>query len=271
MSSPSGPPDPFDPRASARPPQANAGDPLVPDDVAGWVARISGVARRSWAALLPLQLAAGFTGLVVGTLAGPPFDGSPLDPAAIGPDFLGTTVLAGLVLVGVLAFTSATSVVLAVRHANGEPTTLADAARAASGRVLPLVGRLLVAGLLVTVGVFLVVPAVYLAVVFGASLYGVVVVERGGIRRCFALVNPRLLPTLGRMLLAVGAYLGFLTVAGVIVSAVGGGSLPGRIAQVLLGAVTGVVGVGVAVVTYAELRARERPGVGTATLAAELG
>ena len=131
-------------------------------------------------------------------------------------------------------------------------------------------GWLLVAGLLIVAGTLLILPAIYLGVVFVASLYGVVVVERRGIGRCFALVNPRLLPTFGRILLAVGAYFAFLATVDVLVSVAGAGPVATTVVQVAAGSVVGVVGVAVAVVTYAELRAGERPGVSTATFAAQL-
>jgi hypothetical protein len=272
MSMPPGPQDPFDPRSFPEPPTRYRGgaDPLVPGDVGGWIERVVGVVRRSWPALLPVQLAATAAGVGVGAAAGPPFDGTPLDPTTIGPDFLGTTVLAGAVMLLVTAVAAAVSVVLVVRHAAGDPLTIGRAAAIAGGRVLPLAGWLLVAGLLIVAGTLLILPAIYLGVVFVASLYGVVVVERGGIGRCFALVNPRLVPTLGRILLAVGAYFAFLATVDLLMSVLGAGPVATTVVQVAAGSVVGVVGVAVAVVTYAELRAGERPAVSTATLAAQL-
>lgn len=272
MPMPPGPQDPFEPPSSEQQPtrRAAGADPLVPEDVSGWVERIVGVVRRSWPSLLPVQLVSTAVGVGIGEVAGPPFDGSPLDPATIGPDFLGTSLLAAALMLLVTAAAAAVSVVLVVRHAAGDAVTVGQAAGIAGGRVLPLAGRLLVAGLLIMVGTLLVVPAIYLGVVFAASLYGVVVIERGGIRRCFALVNPRLLPTLGRMLLAVGVYFACLVVVDVLISLGGAGPVAAAVVQVAAGSLVGVVGVAVAVVTYAELRARERPGVGTATFAAQV-
>ncbi|MGD9529819.1 hypothetical protein [Pseudonocardia sp.] len=272
MSMPPGPQDPFDPRSFPEPPTRRGvgADPLVPGDFGGWLERIVGVVRRSWPALLPVQLVATAVGVGVGAAAGPPFDGAPFDPTTVGPDFLGTALLAGVIMLLVAAASAAVSVVLAVRHAAGDPLTVGQAAGIAGGRVLPLAGWLLVAGALVVAGTLLILPAIYLGVVFVASLYGVVVVERRGIGRCFALVNPRLLPTLGRILLAVGAYLAFLATVDLLVSAVGAGPLATTVVQVVAGSAVGVVGVAVAVVTYAELRAGEQPGLSTATLAAQL-
>jgi hypothetical protein len=117
--------------------------------------------------------------------------------------------------------------------------------------------------------VLVILPGVYLMIVF-TTLAGVVVVERAGIRRCFTLVNPRFLPTAGRILLTTLA--GIVYVA--IVFALTGGYSPSgsvivAIVREILLIPAGVVAAAVVVVTYAELRFHERGG-NTDTLVAEL-
>ena len=121
-------------------------------------------------------------------------------------------------------------------------------------------------------GLILILPGLYLLIVFGASLTGVIIFERAGIGRTFSLVNPAFGQTLGRLLsfaLAVIVYsaivnfdhLGAGRTRRIRVSApfATSSALPVSFAFV-----------GVGIVTYATLRNRENPAVTTPTLAAEL-
>jgi len=142
----------------------------------------------------------------------------------------------------------------------------------AAGRALPLLGWGLLAALMVAAGfVLLFLPGLYLLVVFGAALAGVVVIERQGIGRTFALVNRRFWPTAGRLLLALLAAVVYDGIAGFVAGAL---STPGTVVHMLLTAVltlpVTLASVGVAVVTYAELRHHENPSVTSGTLAAEM-
>jgi hypothetical protein len=118
----------------------------------------------------------------------------------------------------------------------------------------------------------LAIPGLYLSIVIFSSLYGVVVIERGGLGRCFALIKGRFWATTGRMVVAVllgGIYAG---VAQAVSSVVGGG--PTGVFSVILHAVLmiplGVAAIAAIVVTYAELRFHENTEVSTPALAAEL-
>jgi hypothetical protein len=200
-----------------------------------------------------------------------------ITPGDVGGEFSstieGTAVLGAVILAVVGAYALAASVFIAVTQANGEPANLGSALSFAARRVLPLIGWGIVAVLLFCLGmVLLILPGLYLAVVFAASLTGVVVIERRGIGRCFKLVNNRFGPTLGRMLLAFLAALVVIGIPSFFAASLGPDSLIGAIVQALLGIVSGIVAVGVYVVTYAELRFhdREAPGALTSALAAEL-
>ena len=123
-----------------------------------------------------------------------------------------------------------------------------------------------------SLGLFvLIVPGLYLIVVFAASLTGVIMFERAGIGRTFALVNPAFGQTLGRLLTFLLAALVYSAIVGAIVSALVGpqGFVSDLLRNILSLPVT-FASVGVAVVTYATLRNRENPAITTPALAAEL-
>jgi hypothetical protein len=127
------------------------------------------------------------------------------------------------------------------------------------------------AGAMTMVGFVFVVPGLYLAVVFGATLIGVLTVERMPIVRCFQLVNRRLWPTVGRMGIAVAVAAIYSVASTFVVSAL---SSPQSIAEAALQAAMaiplGIGAVGVTTVTYAELRFVESPQVMTPQLAREI-
>lgn len=278
MSNPLGPSDPHDPFWSEHPSGAVApppGDPLVPADLGGWLRRVLDVVQRSLVPLLQIQLAAAVIGLIVALVAGLPLGG--VDPAAITPDqaadLLWRGLVAGLATLVVSAFASAASMFIAVRNANGEAVDLGSALSFSATRVLPLIGWSILGWALIVLGVFaFVVPGIYVAVVVLSCLTGVVVIERAGIGRAFALVNQRFWRTFGRMALVAVVALVVVGAVGLLADSVGPGSVAATVVQVVLEVLAGMVGTGVAVVTYAELRFhdRARPGALTPTLAAEL-
>ena len=109
------------------------------------------------------------------------------------------------------------------------------------------------------------------AIVFGGALTGVVVIERQGIGRAFALVNRRFWPTAGRLLLAVVAAVAYSAIIGLLVGLVAD---PHTFVSSVLSSVLllplSLAAVGVGVVTYAELRHHENPSVGSSALAAQM-
>jgi hypothetical protein len=271
-------------------------DPLVPPNFGSWFGRIGGVVRHSFAPLATLWAIEAVVVVVIGvitTLFTPDLtgltsrveSGVPLGPEDLssvlntGTSF-GIVLLIGLIgslVVFVLgAYLASASVFVAIRNAAGQPTSAAEGLRLGASRAFPLIGWWLLAGIMTGVGsVFLLLPGLYLAVVFNASLMGVVVVERAGIGRCFALVNPRLLPTAGRILLAmVGSFvcvLAIVLIAGSLnMLGSGLGSIAGTVVEAILLIPFGVIATAVIVVTYAELRYHEQ-GTSTAMLATELG
>lgn len=264
-----------------------ANDPLVPANFGGWFERVLGVVRRSFAQLAVLQAIVAAVSVVVGVVTAlmtPDFaalrsrleSGAPLTQDQISGVGAANATIGVISIIGFLvmlvlsAYVSSASVFVAIRDAAGQSTTAVEGLRLGAGRALPLLGWQLLAGILAVLGfVLFILPGVYLLIVFTA-LAGVVVVERAGIGRCFTLVNPRFLPTAGRILLTALAGIVYFA----IVFAVTGGYSPsgsviGAIVRPILLIPLGVVGAAVAVVTYAELRFHER-GVDTGTLVAEL-
>ena len=251
-------------------------DPLVPPDFAGWFERIIGVARRSLAPLLIIQTGLAIVSIIFDLIAGGSTEEFAIvaaDPAIVDPSqvsgLLGRMVL-GQVVLGLLGlFAGAASIHIAVEDAAGGRSSIGTAFGFAAGRALPLIGWFLLAGLLMALGfMLLILPGIYLAIVFSASLLGVVAIERGGIGRSFALVNRRLLPTTGRVLAFFVITVVYILLIGFVAGMAG--SVVGTILFALLSIPIGLVWVGLAVVTYAELRFHERPGTLTPRLAAEL-
>ena len=264
-------------------------DPLVPPDLRGWLDRVVGVVRRSLVPLLMIQLAVALVTGVVSYLALPTTAPVPTRPLAIGSipprgpsDPAGVAQLSGLdgftafvglvVMIGVAALAQGTAMYVSVRDAAGQRVDTAEALRFALQRAPALLGWGLVAGALTVLGLLmLIVPGVYFAVVFGATLTGVVTVERAGIQRCFALVNRRLGPTFARMGLALLVVVAYSLVGDFVVHALSrAGSFQEALLQAVMSVPLGVAAVGVLVVTYAELHFHETGRVLTDTLAAEL-
>jgi len=250
------------------PQAAPLSDPLVPPDLRGWFERVIGVVRRSMIPLLIIQLGVAVISAVVSFALSPALAADP-DPSGFDSMLLLLGVMIA-VAVGVVA--QGASVYVAIRDAAGHQPTAEETMRFAAARAPALIGWGLAAFLLIVFGfLMLIAPGLYLALVFGAALAGVVTVERAGIPRCFELVNARFWPTLARMVLAVAVGLCYTLIAGFVVGAL---STPDSFNEALLRALAevplGMATVGVAVVTYAELRFYERGDVFTSTLAAEL-
>jgi hypothetical protein len=273
---------------------------LVPPDLRGWFERVAAVVRRSLVPLLLVQVVVAVVDALVGYallpdpsgagvlgVAGVPAVGGPAGAGSggVGPAGAGSAAAPGVagfdggpallgmaILVAVGVFAQGASVFVAVLDAAGQPVTAAEAVRFATSRAPALLGWGLAAGLITGFGLLaFILPGVYLAVVFGASLAGVVTVERRGLSRCFELVNARFGPTAGRMLLVAAAGLVYVLAGDWVVGVL---SHPESFHQAALRAVIQIpmslAAVGVAVVTYAELRFHERGEVFTATLADEL-
>jgi hypothetical protein len=265
-------------------PVAVPDDPLVPGDFRGWLSRVLGVVRRSFGKLALLHL--GVLTVLNLILAGVAslFDqagaGVSYDPAAgltrEVPLDTGTYVLFAVVgelfRVPLMVFAAGASTYLVVRAAAGQSAGIGAALRFAAGRFLPaLAWAVLAASLIIAGSVALVLPGLYLAVVL-SPLMGVVFVERGNLSRCFTLVNPRFFTTLTRLAFSAVPALTYVVVFFVVLKVVnvGSGSPLAIALEVLLGLPLTVLGTAVLLVTYAELRGRERPGTSTRTLVAQL-
>jgi hypothetical protein len=258
-------PSPYDGHGAVVP-----GDPLVATSFSDWWSKVVGVLRRSWRPLLAIQLATVVPGMIIGALV--------TAAAATGStvvSFAGAIVgMIGVLIVFVVALLAqGASVYVVAKQASGQEAVGAGPALSfAAGRAAPLLGWGILAAILVGLGLFLLVlPGLYLLVVFAAALTGVIMFERGGIGRTFALVNPAFGQTLGRLLSFALAALVYSAIVGAIVTALVGreGIAAGLLNNLLTLPVT-FASVGVAVVTYASLRHREDPAVTTPVLAGEL-
>ena len=257
--------------------QVGADDPLVSRSISEWFSKIVGVVSRSWQPLIVIQLVAALPGLLIGALAqglmGPdPSTYATPEAAGLAAGASLGVLVAALISIVFALFAQGASVFIAVRDAVGRPAKAGEALSFAAGRALPLFGWGLLAGLMLVIGfLLLVLPGLYLAIVFGAALTGVVVIERQGIGRTFALVNNRFWPTAGRLVLICLIAVVYNFVVTFVVTALAG---PGTLVAALLAAVltlpVSLVSVGVAVVTYAELRNHENPAVGSPALAAQM-
>lgn len=260
---------------AASPPINPPPDPLVPASIGGWFGKVAGVIRHSVVPLAFIQIGIFVINAIIviifGRIVTQLSQGVGTSPSFVIAVGLGLSLLGAVILFLLTALAQVASFFIAILTAAGEPTRVDTALKLATGRVLPLVGWWIVSGILMVVGlVLLLVPAIYLAIVFSASLTGVVVVERGKIGRSFKLVNRRFWPTAGRMFLAflaVAIYVGFISS---IQYAAGPHSAVTGILQLISPILPGIFFVAVSVVTYAELRFHENPTVLTPTLAAEI-
>jgi len=273
-------------------------DPVVPTSLGGWFDSWMRVFRRSfWRLSLIALIVGGVLLVLVGgclwviyLVTGPTATGATSDPPVAVVVVSLTTVF--LVVFAAFMVGQAASTYLAVMDAAGRPATISDALRLGARRALPLFGWSLLAAAAVTIGiVLLVVPGIYLAVVFNASLACVVVIERDGIGRCLELIKNRFWATFGRLLLGwlvVEAYrfvaqlvllLVFAALFALMVpdQTAGPGvaatiylSLFGIVALAVLVLPAVVASTAITVVTYGELRGHENPSTTTERLADEL-
>ena len=276
-----------------------ADDPLVPQDFGGWFQRVVAVVKRSFPQLALLQLiyalvTAAFSyalATVAPGITAPSTDfgaSNPIGQTDSGA-LLWTVAIGSVVSLVASALVFAASTWVAIRDADGTRTTALDGLRFTVGRVLPLVGWLALtfvvaacAGYVVGLGrgasevlglvlaVLLVVGIVYASVAIFGSLLGVVVVERGGIGRCFALIRRRFWATTGRTVIFGLIAMAYSLIVSLIANSTGGGPFVTTILQLVLIIPMGVAAVAVTVVTYAELRFRKNPATSTHSLAAEL-
>ncbi|MBV9313640.1 MAG: hypothetical protein JO100_07755 [Pseudonocardia sp.] len=287
------------------PPQP-VNDPLIATDIGSWFTQVGRVIRRSFGRLVLLQtvpllvwgvftfhflrkfmLAATSAAAADDQSGGfsqvngsAQFNGPSVLMSVIDP----VTVLLYLLAIVVSALALGASWFVAINDAAARPTSIGDAVAFASTRLLPMVGWGFLANLITAIGfVLLIIPGIYLSIVFAGALVGVVLVERRGIGRGFALVNPRFWPTTGRLLLAFviafayGIILSFATIP-ITFAIVASGADPiiavtvAPLMNMVLSLPLTVAFVAVFVVTYAELRfhARGDTPVSAMTLAAEL-
>ena len=246
-------------------------DPLVATSFSDWWAKVIGVLHAK------LEAAAVHTARYIRARHHHRRPGAALAAVAIGTESTAFSIVAALVgligalvLIVVMFLAQGVSVFVVAKGGNGEQVDFSSAVRLAAQRALPLLGWSLLAGILVVLGLILILPGLYLLIVFGASLTGVVIFERAGIGRTFSLVNPAFGQTLGRLLSFALAVIVYSAIVNFIVSALVGRE--GSCSELLRtsSASRSLCLVGVGVVTYATLRNRENPAVTTPTLAAEL-
>ncbi|ANY09519.1 hypothetical protein [Pseudonocardia sp. HH130630-07] len=257
-------------------------DPLVARDLGAWFGRSVAVTRRSLVPLTVIQLLVFVpVALVVGVLGGlGVFDGAEALAPGYGFDYALSTDV-GLVRVvsavlGTLGLTA--SVFVIVRDAAGVRWTPGEVLGFAGRRFLPLLGWTVLSAVLTVIGyVLLVLPGVYLTIVFGGALLGVVAVERSGLGRTFTLVNQRFLGTVGRLLTLFVITVGYGVAAVLLGGLFSLGSSPGDpelvVSQLVINLLTiplVVFTTSALVVLYCGLRADEAPGTGTRTFLAEI-
>lgn len=298
-------------------------DPLVPLDLGGWLRRVTGVLRDNAAMLLGMGAVLGLLGVafrVAVLIAMPSLDEIGRQLVIAGRDKPGNYVDRWTVFrIGYLpavptfvvfvaltavshAFCTGAAYYRSLRRANGQPTRLTTALRAAAARVPQAIGWYVLAttGTALTFGALLLPGALisgrWLRIVGGATamllvvmavvvvlptIYGVVFLERRGLRRCVGLVKGRLRLAAGRTVVAVtfvGLYLAAVGAIMDLLLAPFGGQytvpLPYGAIEYTVNALLNVPLFGVSIaamlVTYAELRHREDRSTTTRTLAAEV-
>jgi hypothetical protein len=258
----------------------------VAKDLGGWFGRIGGVIRRSWRRLAVLQAIGAVIEAALGvarnltapTMAGLGFGagrGASLSPATVAAEsgpYLRISLIGAVVAIVIVAFLFAAGVFVIVREAAGHPTSVADALRLGAPRALPLIGWAVLAWIITAIGLLLILPGIYLGLVFGASLLGVVVIERSHIGRCFTLFHRGFGAALGRTALAAVIGVVYVVIVFIVASLIGGGagSVATPIVQAVLLIPIGVAAMAFYVVNYAGLRFYEDGSTSTASLVAEM-
>jgi hypothetical protein len=158
-------------------------DPLVATSFSDWWTKVIGVLTRSWKPLLFIQLATVVPGIIIAALV------TALAAVAIGTESTAFSIVAALVgligalvLIVVMFLAQGVSVFVVAKEATGEQVDFGSAVRLAAQRALPLLGWSLLAGVLVVLGLILILPGLYLLIVFGASLTGAAIFGAGGDR-----------------------------------------------------------------------------------------
>jgi hypothetical protein len=242
-------------------------DPLVAADFSDWWTKVLAVLKRSWQPLLLIQIATALPALIIAAVLGV--------VVAAGGGTIGLAVSGGIFVILVVAVSllaQGASVYVVTRQAAEQPVGAGEALSFAAGRALPLLGWGILAGILVFIGfLLLIIPGIYLAVVFTAALTGVIMYERAGLGRTFTLVNRQFWGTFGRLItfaIAAAIYSGIITA--IVSTFTQPESLARSIIVNILTLPVTLAAAGVAVVTYASLRNKENPQVGTPTLVQEL-
>jgi ABC-type sugar transport system permease subunit len=254
-------------------------DPLVSHDLGTWFSKGFAAVARSWKGVLVIQIigavAIGVLTLLLNLVIFDDLlttDGDEFD-FEVGPLIAGVAffVLVGIVLQGIITLATARII---VDDAAGRPTNLAAAFNLAGRRVAPWIGWSLVTGILIVIGfVFLIAPGVWLGIVFGASILGVVVFERANpFERCFPLIKGMFWSILGRVLLLILGSVIYTLIVDLIVNSLvssdaNGERLMGEIFRAVFLIPVTMLTAALYVITYAELRNREQPGVTSEGLA----
>jgi hypothetical protein len=299
-------------------------DPLVPLDLGGWLRRIGGVLRDNATMLLGLGAVLALVGVVFRialelnspsweemgrqlVIAGRDTPGNYVDRWTVFRigylPVLPTFVIFVVLLAVTNAFCTGGAYYRVIRRANGQPTPLTSALRAATPRVLPFIGwwLLAVAGTALAIGALVLLAVVtgypswlravgpvasvalivVTAVVVLPTIFGVVFVERRGLRRCVQLVRGRIGLVIGRTLVAGFALAVYVVVARAVTGPLYAAMADGKTLTLPISAIAYLVmtlvnvpmfvfTVAATLVTYAELRHREDSSVTTETLAAEV-
>jgi hypothetical protein len=253
----------------------SAGDPLVAVAFGEWWSKVMGVLGRSWQSLLLIQLAIVLPILILvalgGALAG--MGARTATPQAVlSAGALAWIFLSALVVVAVSLLAQGASVYVVAREAVGSPVRAGEALAFGASRALPLLGWGLLAGLMTAIGlILLILPGLYLLIVFGSALTGVIMFEHRGIGRSFELANRKFWPMAGRLLSFLLVGLVYNAVVGAIVGAfLAQRSLAYELLVNILTLPLTLATVGVAIVSYVELRHHEDPRVNSQVLAGEL-
>lgn len=278
------------PNHPGQPPRAYGSDPLVATRLGGWFTRVLRVSGRSFFRISLVTLITGALAAVPVAACAVPA-GMLLDPANrnsyLTPVGMGLLLLAVIIGLSAFFFVQAAAFCVAVTDAADQRMPLGQLLRLAGARALPLLAWSFGAQALVMIGYLLVVPGLYLAVVFGTTLLGVVVVERSGPERCFTLIKDLFWVATARLLLgslltvtclvavyllsgliAVGFFTVFTRTGGDPGSLLTGLYFSVRLAVFILPLV--VLTTALNAVTYAELRGRQLPGATAGQLADEL-
>ncbi|GAA4439981.1 hypothetical protein [Phytohabitans houttuyneae] len=278
------------------PPPGYPPDPLISPDFGGWWQRGFTIAKRCWRQILALQAIVGVLTFTVETVstAWQSFATRDMDQAAAAGDDPALITLfagSGLVIVGtvVVMIVSMLATLAAVRivveAATGREPDLGAALAAAVGRVGPMFGWGLLAGLLIVAGLCAcVVPGLYFAAVL-LVLSPVIALERGnGIGRCFKLFHGDFGASLARTATILGIVFGAALAGGAIGliaslaappatastgAIIAAAAVSSGVSVVLSGAIR-LLTDPLTVTAYADMRARIEP-LSTAVLAHEAG